>query len=101
MRAIWGRGFERSATYAAVFEPYGFKWFLDGVVRDAARPYGALALIRRRDQLDFSADEEELLARALPYVAHAMRIEAGAPSRFVRVSPTRPDAYDACASLCA
>ena len=24
MRAIWGRGFERSATYAAVFEPYGF-----------------------------------------------------------------------------
>ncbi len=84
LRAIWGRGFEHSATYAAVFEPYGFKWFLDGVVRDAARPYGALALIRRRDQPDFSADEEELLARALPYVAHAMRIEAGAPSRFVR-----------------
>jgi DNA-binding CsgD family transcriptional regulator len=84
MRAIWGRGFEQSATYAAVFEPYGFKWFLDGVVRDAARPYGALALIRRHDQPDFSAGEEELLARALPYVAHAMRIEACAPSRFVR-----------------
>lgn len=83
MRAIWARGFERSATYAAVFEPYGFKWFLDGVVRDASRPYGVLALIRRREQPDFSADEEQLLARTLPYVAHAMRIEAAAPSRFV------------------
>ncbi len=84
MRAIWERGFEHSATYAAVFEPYGFKWFLDGVVRDARRPYGALALIRHRDQPDFSADDEELLARALPYIAHAMRVDTCAPSRFVR-----------------
>lgn len=84
MRAIWQRGFEHSATYAAVFAPYGFKWFLDGVVRDASRPYGALALIRHRDQPDFSADDEELLARALPYVAHAMRVDTCAPTRFVR-----------------
>jgi DNA-binding CsgD family transcriptional regulator len=84
MRQIWGRGFECSATYAAVFEPYGLKWFLDGVVRDAMRPYGCFALIRRRDEPDFSADEEELLARVLPYVAHAMRVEASAPRRFVR-----------------
>jgi DNA-binding CsgD family transcriptional regulator len=84
LRAMWGRGFEHSATYAAVFEPYGFKWFLDGVVRDAMRPYGCFALIRRSDAPDFSADEEECLARALPYVAHAMRIETCAPSRFVR-----------------
>jgi DNA-binding CsgD family transcriptional regulator len=84
MRAIWGRGFEASATHAAVFEPYGLKWFLDGVVRDAMRPYGCFALIRRRGEPDFSADEEELLARALPYVAHAMRVAAGTPRRFVR-----------------
>ena len=84
MRQIWGRGFEASTTYAAVFAPYRFHWFLDGVVRDASRPYGCLALIRSRDAPDFSAAEEDLLARALPYVAHAMRVEAATPRRFVR-----------------
>ena len=84
LRVWWERGFEHSATYAAVFEPYGFKWFLDGIVRDAMRPYGCIALIRRRDDPDFSAAEEELLAQVLPYVAHAMRGGATRPSRFVR-----------------
>jgi DNA-binding CsgD family transcriptional regulator len=86
LRVWWERGFERSATYAAVFEPYGFRWFLDGVVRDAMRPYGCLALIRRHDEPDFSAGEEELLAQVLPYVAHGMRGEATRPSRFVRAA---------------
>jgi DNA-binding NarL/FixJ family response regulator len=84
LRVWWERGFDRSATYAAVFEPYGFKWFLDGVVRDAMRPYGCIALIRRGDEPDFSAAEEALLAQVLPYVAHAMRRETTRPSRFVR-----------------
>ncbi|WP_341890429.1 helix-turn-helix transcriptional regulator [Variovorax sp. YR752] len=83
LRAWWERGFERSATYAAVFEPYGFKWFLDGVVRDAQRPYGVLAMIRRRDQPDFSPDEEALVGRVLPYLAHALQVQAMRPSRFV------------------
>jgi DNA-binding CsgD family transcriptional regulator len=84
LRVWWERGFERSPTYAAVFEPYGFKWFLDGVVREGHRPYGCIALIRRREAQDFSAAEEELVARVLPYLAHAMRIEGSRPSRFVR-----------------
>jgi DNA-binding CsgD family transcriptional regulator len=84
LRAWWTSGFDRSATYAAVFEPYGFKWFLDGIVRDAQRPYGALALIRRRDEPDFSAAEEALVGRLLPYLAHALRVDAARPSRFVR-----------------
>lgn len=83
LRAWWERGFERSATYAAVFEPYGFKWFLDGVVRDPQRPYGVLALIRQRDQPDFSPDEEALVGRVLPYLAHALQVQAMRPSRFV------------------
>jgi DNA-binding CsgD family transcriptional regulator len=84
LRVWWERGFEHSATYAAVFEPYGFKWFLDGVVRDAARPYGCLALIRSREQPDFSAAEEDLVARILPYLAHASRADALRPARFTR-----------------
>jgi DNA-binding CsgD family transcriptional regulator len=85
LRAWWRNGFEASATYAAVFAPHGLKWFLDGVVRDAMRPYGCMALIRRHDEPDFSAAEEELLARVLPYIAHAMRVEAArGPLRFVR-----------------
>lgn len=83
LRVWWQRGFERSATFAAVFQPYGFKWFLDGVVRDAQRPYGVLALIRRHDQPDFSADEEALVARVLPYLAHALQVQAMRPARFV------------------
>jgi DNA-binding CsgD family transcriptional regulator len=83
-RAWWDRGFEHSATFHAVFEPYGFKWFLDGVVRDAERPYGCLALIRLGEDADFSAAEEELLSRVLPYLSHALRADATRPSRFVR-----------------
>jgi DNA-binding CsgD family transcriptional regulator len=83
LRAMWGRGFEQSATFAAIFKPYGYKWMLDGVVRDGQRPYGCFALIRRDTDPDFSADEEALLAQALPYVAHAMKVEATRPSRFV------------------
>lgn len=84
LRRWWQEGFEQTSTYAAVFAPYRFKWMLDGVVRDAMRPYGCIALIRRADEPDFSAAEEDLLARALPYVAHAMRVEAARPARFVR-----------------
>lgn len=86
LRVWWEQGFEASATYAAVFEPYGFKWFLDGVVRDAMRPYGCIALIRRREDPDFSAAEEALLAQVLPYVAHAMRVAITRPARFVRAA---------------
>lgn len=86
LRVWWERGFEATPTFAAVFEPYGFKWFLEGVVRDAMRPYGCIALIRRREAPDFSAADESLLARVLPYVAHAMRVEASRPSRFVRAA---------------
>jgi len=86
LRVWWARGFESTATYAAVFEPYGFKWFLDGIVRDAMRPYGCIAMIRRRDEPDFSAAEEALLGRVLPYVAHAMRVDRAKPSRFVRAA---------------
>lgn len=86
MRALWQRGFESSATYAAVFKPYDLHWFLDGVVRDAMRPYGCFALLRSREAGDFSADEQALLERAADYVAHAMRVEAAAPQRFVRSS---------------
>lgn len=84
LRAWWLRGFEHSATYDAVFRPYGLKWFLDGVVRDGQRPYGVLAMLRRADDPDFTAEEEDVLARALPYLAHALRIEAARPGRFVR-----------------
>jgi DNA-binding CsgD family transcriptional regulator len=80
---MWARGFEHSTTYAAVFKPYGYKWLLDGVVRDGQRPYGCFALIRRDTDPDFTPDEETLLAQALPYVAHAMKVEATRPSRFV------------------
>lgn len=82
-RSWWKRGFEESQTYAAVFRPYGFKWFLDGVVRDTMRPYGVLALIRRADDPDFTSAEEEVLGQILPYIAHGMRVAAAAPSRFV------------------
>jgi DNA-binding CsgD family transcriptional regulator len=82
-KRMWGHGFEHSATYAAVFKPYGYKWMLDGVVRDGQRPYGCFALIRRDTDPDFTPDEEALLAQALPYVAHAMKVEATRPSRFV------------------
>lgn len=84
LRRWWREGFEHSATYRAVFEPFGFKWLLDGVVRDAQRPYGCVALIRRRDAPDFSAAEEALLARVLPYLLHALRTDTARPSRFVR-----------------
>lgn len=84
LRRWWREGFERTATYAAVFEPYRYKWFLDGVVRDAQRPHGCVALIRRHDDPDFSDAEEALLARVLPYLAHALRADAARPSLFVR-----------------
>lgn len=83
LRPMWARGFEQSATFAAIFRPYGYKWMLDGVVRDGQRPYGCFALIRRDTDPDFSAEEEALLAQALPYVTHAMRVEAARPARFV------------------
>ena len=35
LRFWWEQGFEATPTFAAVFRPYGFKWFLEGVVRDA------------------------------------------------------------------
>ena len=84
LRGWWRSGFEHSATFAAVFAPYGLKWFLDGVVRDERRPYGCVALIRRHDAPDFSAAEEALLGRVLPYLAHALRGAALRPRRFVR-----------------
>lgn len=83
LRCWWQRGFESSATFKAVFEPYRFKWFLDGVVRDGGRPYGSVGLIRKHDDPDFSAAEEALLAQTLPYIAHAVRADGSAPSRFV------------------
>ena len=87
LRFWWEQGFEATPTFAAVFQPYGFKWFLEGVVRDAMRPYGCIAMIRRRESPDFSAEEEALLARVLPYMAHAMRFEASRrPLRFVRAA---------------
>lgn len=92
-RRWWDAGFEQSATYKAVFEPYGYKWFLDGVVRDAQRPYGCVALIRRHDEPDFSAAEESLLARVLPYLVHAIRGDAGKPALFV---PTGQSAMLVC-----
>src|SRR4030095_3127897 len=46
LRAWWERGFENAASYAGAFAPFGYKWFLDGVVRDAMRPYGCFGLIR-------------------------------------------------------
>jgi DNA-binding CsgD family transcriptional regulator len=81
-RRWWASGFEQSTTYQAVFEPYGYKWFLDGVVRDAQRPYGCVALLRRCDDPDFTAAEEALLARVLPYLVHAIRGDAGKPTLF-------------------
>lgn len=84
LRRWWTQGFEQTATYRAVFAPYGFKWFLDGVVRDGRRPYGCVALIRRHTDPDFDAREEALLARVLPYLTHALRADAARPSRFVR-----------------
>lgn len=84
LRVWWERGFDRSATYAAVFEPYGLHWFLDGVVRDATRPYGVLALIRRREDADFSAREEAIVGQILPYLAHALRVQETRPTIFVR-----------------
>lgn len=83
LRPMWERGFEHSPTCAAIFKPYGYKWMLDGVVRDGQRPWGCFALIRRDTDPDFTPDEEALLAQALPYVAHAMKVEATRPSRFV------------------
>lgn len=84
LRSWWTRGFERSDTYRAVFKPYRFKWMLDGVVRDAERPWGCVVIVRDETQPDFSAGEERLLARTLPYLAHALRSEAVRPRRFVR-----------------
>ena len=84
LRAWWPRGFEHSQTYTAVFEPYGFKWVLDGVVRDAMRPWGCLLLIRNIEDPDFTRAEEALLGRVLPFIAHALRSEALRPRRFVR-----------------
>lgn len=84
LRSCGEPAFETSPTYAAIFKPYGFKWVLDGVVRDAMRPYGFFSLIRGHDDQDFSAAEEELVGRVLPYLAHAMRVESARPPRFVR-----------------
>lgn len=92
-REWWARGFEQSATYKAVFQPYDYKWFLDGVVRDGQRPYGCVALIRRRCDPDFTAEEESLLARVLPYLTHALRADTVRPSLFV---PTGKSAMLVC-----
>ncbi|AOW12676.1 hypothetical protein LPB72_16765 [Hydrogenophaga crassostreae] len=92
-RRWWDAGFEHSTTFQAAFKPYGYKWFLDGVVRDAQRPYGCVALIRRHDDPDFSVAEEDLLARVLPYLVHAIRGDAGVPALFV---PTGQSAMLVC-----
>jgi len=84
LRSCSRPAFEATPTHAAIYKPYGFRWVLDGVVRDAMRPYGFFSLIRGCEAEDFSAADEELVARVLPYMAHAMRVETARPPRFVR-----------------
>ncbi|CAN7763422.1 helix-turn-helix transcriptional regulator [Variovorax sp. LjRoot84] len=86
LRFWWDSGFDATASYAALFERYGYKWFLDGIVRDSMRPYGNFGLIRNRDDPDFTAAEESLLARVLPYVAHAMRVDVSRAPKFIRAA---------------
>ena len=86
LRVCGEPAFETTPTYAAIFKPYGFKWVLDGVARDAMRPYGFFGLFRELGQPDFSHADEETMAQTLPYVTHAMRVEVARPARFVRGS---------------
>lgn len=82
-RAWWNNSFETTKTFAAVFRPYHFKWFLDAVVRDGVRPYGVLALIRHEEDADFSPDEEECVRQVLPYIAHGFRTSDTRLTKFV------------------
>lgn len=83
LRHWWHQGFGETPTARAVFTPYRLKWVLDGVVRDAQRPWGCVLLMRHDDAPDFSAAEEALLAQVLPWLAHALRCEQAQPRRFV------------------
>jgi hypothetical protein len=60
-RHAYAAGFEQTETFKTQLEPMGLRWQLDGVVRNAQRPFGLLVLAREAVRPDFSEQEHETL----------------------------------------
>lgn len=68
--------FFHSALYNEIWRPQGLHTRLEAIVKDTrGTPLGSLVLYRGRGDRRFNADDERLLASAVPYIARG--IEAG------------------------
>lgn len=76
-------GFRRSESFRGMFEPYGLRWILDGVLRDDQRPWGMVVMARGQRAGDFSRAEDGALLRCLPYLVHAMRSPGAIPGAYL------------------
>ena len=71
---IFDQDFYRGDLYHLIYRPYNMHHAIDGVVRDAPNGMGMGALVvgRAARQPQFSAAEQDMLNRMLPYLAHAL-----------------------------
>jgi len=70
--AISNAAFYRSDFYNEIWRPRRVHHKLEAIIREHDWALGSLVLYRRADEPQFSRREEEMLARLIPYIAHAV-----------------------------
>lgn len=71
-RVIGERAYRRSDLYNLLMRPLGYENVIQLFVSEHARPLGCLNLQRGPGDPDFTAGEENSLARLMPFIAHAL-----------------------------
>lgn len=93
------KGAEQTESYERMFRAQNIQYCLDGVLRDRDRPLGQIVLFRQPGDGDFNGDEERILARSLPYIAHAISSPVKTPESFVETGDSGLMVFDATGKL--
>lgn len=77
MLKVSRRDFYRHDYYNLFFRPVHFHTSINGIVREGGLALGGLGLHRSKGDPDFKAEDQRLLSRLMPFIAHAV---AAAPA---------------------
>jgi len=81
---IHNAAFYRSALYNEIWRPQGLYTRIEAIVRTLrGQLLGSLVLYREESDPPYTADDEELLAAAVPYIARALEGESTIPRDYV------------------
>ena len=89
------KGAEETESYDRMFRAMNIQYCIDGVLRDRDRPLGQIVLFRQPEDGDFDGEEERVLARTLPYIAHAISSPVKTPEAFVETGDSGLMVFDA------